>query len=251
MVIKVSLDAASASRAAAFYTADLLRLFLQRKARVRMVAATAASQMLFHDVLTCARHIDWSRVELFHLDEYVGLPESHPASFRRYLLDRIIQKTGITRYHLLNAEKAPVMACAEASKAIEAAPIDLALLGIGENGHLAFNDPPANFETNEPYIVVDLDETSRQQQVNEGWFKTLNEVPRQAASMSIRQILKAEHAVCLAPDRRKAQAVQSCFENVISPFYPASILRAHPDVTVFLDNQSASLLSPSTIRRYC
>src|SRR5947207_2033996 len=157
---------------------------------------------------------------MFHLDEYVGLPISHPASFRKYLLERLIHNVGIRNYHLL------------------------AFVGIGENGHLAFNDPPADFQTEEPYLIVELDEACLRQQVGEGWFATISEVPRRAISMSVRQILKAKEIISVVPDARKAPAVKSCFDGNISPMAPASILRTHPAATIYLDRESASLLSP-------
>jgi glucosamine-6-phosphate deaminase len=162
-----------------------------------MVAASAASQFEFLDALTNTQGVDWNRVELFHLDEYIGLPMTHPASFCRFLQEHLIGKTGITNTHLLNGEENPAEVIARASKAISEAPIDVAFVGIGENGHLAFNDPPADFETEEAYIIVNLDEACRRQQVGEGWFKDLDAVPRQAISMSVRQVLKAkDHRGC-------------------------------------------------------
>ena len=184
---------------------------------------------------------------MFHLDEYVGLPVTHPASFRKYLLERLIRPAGIKRYHLLDGDWEPRIVCRQVGTLLAAEPIDLAFVGIGENGHLAFNDPPANFETEEPYIVVGLDEACRRQQVGEGWFKNLTEVPQQAISMSIRQILKARQILCIVPDKRKAAAVESCLEGPVSKFAPASILQTHPDVTVYLDAGSASLLKNRTV----
>src|SRR6185436_7227650 len=186
--------------------------------------------------------IDWKQVEMFHLDEYVGLPIDHPASFRRYLLERLIRKTGIARAHLLDGEKDPQQACREVSVEIAKAPIDVAFVGIGENGHLAFNDPPADFQTEEPYIVVRLDEACRRQQVGEGWFESLDKVPERALSMSIRQILKARKILCIVPDARKAPAVKACLEGRVDPMAPASILQTHPDTTIYLDRESAKLL---------
>src|SRR5437588_11735806 len=190
--------------------------------------------------------IEWTRVEMFHLDEYIGLPASLPASFRKYLLERLIHKTTITKYHFLDGEGNVPETVRKVSAELTAAPIDIAFVGIGENGHLAFNDPPADFETEEPYIVVTLDEACRRQQLGEGWFPTFEDVPKRAISMSIRQILKAKQIVCFVPDARKAQAVKVCFEGEISPLAPASILRTHPDTTVYLDVNSATLLRPAT-----
>ncbi len=184
---------------------------------------------------------------MFHLDEYVGLPISHPASFRKYLLERLIRKVGIRKYHLLDGDGDTSHVVGSVGKALREAPVDVAFAGIGENGHLAFNDPPADFETEDPYLIVDLDEACVRQQVGEGWFANISEVPRQAISMSVRQLLKAREIICVVPDERKAPAVKLCFEGEISPMAPASILRTHPAATIYLDRESASLLSPGTL----
>ncbi len=184
---------------------------------------------------------------MFHLDEYVGLPVEHPASFRKYLLERLIRKTGMGKYHLLDGEKEPEKVIREVGRELNSAPVDVAFVGIGENGHLAFNDPPADFETEEPYLVVRLDEACRRQQVGEGWFGALAEVPERAISMSVRQILKAREIICVVPDARKARAVKECFEGRVTPSAPASILRTHENVTVYLDRDSAALLDSRTI----
>jgi glucosamine-6-phosphate deaminase len=209
----------------------------------RLVAATGASQFEFLDELTSAPDIDWSRVELFHLDEYVGLPVTHPASFRKYLFERLIHKTGITQHHLLNGELDPKAVANQVGSELQSRPVDLAFAGIGENAHLAFNDPPADFQTTEPYLIVELDQACRQQQVNEGWFADLADVPKRAISMSIRQILSAREIIAAVPDARKAHAVKACLEGEISPLAPASILREHPNATIYLDKDSAALLS--------
>jgi glucosamine-6-phosphate deaminase len=180
---------------------------------------------------------------MFHLDEYIGIPIEHPASFRKYLLERLIQKTGIEKYYLLDGEANPTEVCRDVGRTLTATPVDVAFVGIGENGHLAFNDPPADFETEDSYLIVTLDEVCRSQQVNEGWFSSLSEVPGKAISMSVRQILKSDEIICVVPDARKAQAVKLCFEREISPMAPASILRNHPNTTVFLDRDSARLLN--------
>jgi len=213
---------------------------------VRLVAATGQSQLDFLDTLSHAGGIEWPRVELFHLDEYVGLSIDHPASFRKYLLERLIRKVGIERYHLLDGESDPQEVAERTGRELASAPVDLAFVGIGENGHLAFNDPPADFETERPYLIVTLDEACRTQQVGEGWFAGLDDVPRQAISMSVRQILKSREIICLVPDRRKAKAVRACLEDPISPMAPASILRTHARTTLYLDADSAELLEPAT-----
>ncbi len=245
MMLKVFRDKTSLSRAAAEQAANAIRRAISKEGRARITAATAASQIEFLDALTRAAGIDWAKVEAFHLDEYIGLPVTHAGSFRKMLLEQLIQKTGITNYHLLDADADdPAAVARRVGQALTSAPIDIAFLGIGENGHIAFNDPPADFETEEPYIVVDLDEACRQQQVGEAWFADISQVPKQALSMSVRQILKAQEILAVVPDTRKACAVSTCFEGEISSIAPASILRMHSEVTIYLDEKSASMLSP-------
>jgi glucosamine-6-phosphate deaminase len=181
----------------------------------RIIVATGTSQLGFLDALTSAENIAWRQVEMFHLDEYVGLPLAHPASFRKYLFERLIHKVGITRYHLLDGNGNPSEIVHRVGEALQSAPVDVAFVGIGENGHLAFNDPPADFQTEEPYLIVDLDEACRRQQVGEGWFANISEVPPRAISMSVRQILKTKEIICVVPDARKASAVKLCFEGEI------------------------------------
>jgi glucosamine-6-phosphate deaminase len=245
--IKVFEEKRDLGRAAAEQAASSIRNAIRASGRARIIAATGASQFEFLDVLTKAVDIDWRRVEMFHLDEYIGLPMSHPASFRRFLQERLIQKTGMTNYHFLDGDGDPSPAVRSASEAIVAAPIDIAFVGIGENGHLAFNDPPADFETEQPYLIVNLDEACRLQQVGEGWFANISETPKQAISMSIRQILKAKEIVAVVPDSRKAKAVKACLEGEINPMAPASILRRHQNTTVYLDKNSAALLTQATL----
>lgn len=243
MLIKVFNDKITLGRAAAEQAANAIRRAIAERGQARIIAATAASQLEFLDALTKGPGIDWSKVEAFHLDEYVGLPATHAGSFRKMLMEQLVAKTGIERYHLLPGDAAdPAGAVREIGKEIVSAPIDIAFLGIGENGHIAFNDPPADFNTEEPYIIVNLDEACRQQQVGEAWFADISQVPKQAISMSAKQILKAKEILAVVPDKRKAQAVKACFEGEISPMAPASILRRHPNATVYLDTNSASML---------
>ena len=245
--IKVFEDDATLAKEAAEQAADAIRRAIAERGRARIIAATGVSQFGFLEALTQSQGIDWRRVEVFHLDEYIGLPITHPASFRKFLLERLINPTGIERYYLLDGESDPAETIRLVGKALNSAPVDVAFAGIGENGHLAFNDPPADFETEEPYIVVTLDEASRRQQVGEGWFDNLNQVPRQAISMSIRQMLKSRELICLVPDSRKARVVQATIEAEITPMLPASILRTHPNATIYLDKSSAALLSPALV----
>lgn len=245
MNIKVFKDKDSLGKAAAEHATGVIRRAILDRGRARVIAATAASQKEFLEYLTGAPGIDWQLVELFHLDEYIGLPITHPGSFRKMLLEQLIHKTGIVKYHLLDGDGDAPTVVAGASAAVASEPIDIAFLGIGENGHLAFNDPPADFDTEEPYLIVKLDEACRRQQVGEAWFSDISQVPQQAISMSVRQIMKVKEVLAIAPDTRKAAAVQRCFEGEIGPMAPASVLRNHPQATVYLDKHSAALLNPA------
>lgn len=243
MKIQVFEDKLMLGRAAARRAADLIARAITCQGQARILVATGSSQIEFLDALVNESGLDWSKVEMFHLDEYVGLRLSHPASFRKYLLERLVQRTGLQRYHLLDGEKAPERTCREVGRLLAAAPVDAAFVGIGENGHLAFNDPPADFTTTEPYLVVALDEVCRRQQVGEGWFQTLAEVPPRAISISVHRLLQSKAILCIVPEARKARAVQSCVEGPITPLAPASILRTHADVTLYLDRESSALLT--------
>lgn len=231
------------SLAAAEHAAGSIRSAISVRGYARIVAATGASQLDFLDALVTAPGIEWDRVEMFHLDEYVGLPISHPASFRRYLLERLITPTKMGRYHLLDGERDPVEVADRIGGVLGSSSVDVSFVGIGENGHLAFNDPPADFETELPYITVALDLACRRQQVGEGWFASIDDVPTHAISMSIRQILKSREIICVVPDLRKAKAVKASVEGDISPMVPASILRTHANTTLYLDNGSAAQLA--------
>ena len=250
MILQVFGDKLSLARAAAARAAATLKQTLAERGEARIIAATGSSQLEFLEELTALPGIDWPRVEMFHLDEYLGLAADHPASFRKYLREHLIAKTGIAQYHLLDGETDPTATARSIGAALAAAPIDVAFAGIGENGHLAFNDPPADFETEESYLIVNLDAACRRQQVGEGWFASIDEVPRQAISMSIRQILKTREILVVVPDARKANAVKACFEGAISPLAPASILRRHDRAYVYLDRDSAALLSPQTVAHF-
>jgi glucosamine-6-phosphate deaminase len=235
------------AKVAAEQAATILRETIQEKGTARLIAATGAAQFEFLEALTSLHGINWPQVEMFHLDEYIGIPPSHPASFCRFLQERLIQKTGIKKAFLMDGQHNPEEVIRRTSSAIRSSPVDVAFVGIGENGHLAFNDPPADFQTEDPYLIVNLDEACRRQQLGEGWFATLEDVPQRAISMSVRQILKTKKIMCIVPDARKANAVKACFEGEISPLAPASILRTHPDTTVYMDTHSAALLRPETL----
>lgn len=246
MQIRTYVDRKTMSRAAAEHAARILRNAIAERGAARIIAATGASQFDFLEALTASPGIDWSRVEMFHLDEYVGLPITHPASFRKYLLERLIEPAGIRTYHLLDGEQDAAGVAERVGRELAAAAIDVAFVGIGENGHLAFNDPPADFTTETPYLIVALDAACRRQQVGEGWFRSLDEVPAQAVSMSVRQILQSREIICVVPDARKAEAVRACLEGAVSPMAPASALQGHQRTTVYLDRDSAALLSAPT-----
>ena len=228
---------------AAQHGADLIRRALRKNGKANIIVATGASQFEMLATLT-SENIDWHHVTGFHLDEYVGLPITHGASFRGYLWQRFISKLPLplAAFHYINAEINPEAECKRLDKIIEKHPIDVAFIGIGENGHVAFNDPPADFKTTKPYLVVELDEACRRQQLGEGWFKTLKDVPKRAISMSVNHITKSSAIICSVPDQRKAEAVKNCLKGPVSPEAPASILQKHKNATVYLDPESASLL---------
>ena len=228
---------------AARFAAGLINGSIAERGEANIILATGASQFEMLSVLV-TRDVDWSKVTAFHLDEYIALPVSHPASFRKYLKERFAAKVPALRmFHYVDGENAdPAAECRRLGGIIGGLSIDVACIGIGENGHLAFNDPPADFHTGKPYIVVDLNEACRRQQAGEGWFSRLEDVPCQAISMSVRQILKSRSIVCIVPDRRKAEAVRNAVEGEVTNRVPASILQEHPYCGLFLDEPAASLL---------
>jgi len=232
---------------AARAAAASLRQALAEKEQVTILVATGASQFATLQELVQTPEIDWSRVTGFHLDEYLGLSIEHPAAFRRYLQERFISQVPLRQFHLVNGEaENPQQECERLGQLICQHDIDVALIGIGENGHLAFNDPPADFETTQSYLVVTLDRACREQQFGEGWFPSFEAVPTQAISMSISQILKAKRIICSVPDKRKANAVQNSVEGPITPQVPASILQNHAGCTLFLDPPAASQLKENS-----
>ncbi len=224
--------------------AALIQQAIERNGFANIILATGTSQFETLNQLLAETGIDWSKVTMFHLDEYIGLPITHPASFRKYLKERFIAKVPpLKEVNLIDGEADEKSECERLSKNILNHPIDVAFVGIGENGHLAFNDPPADFEIETPYIVVELDEACRKQQLGEGWFKTMDDVPKKAISMSIKQILKSKHIICSVPDHRKAVAVKNTIEQSVTNLFPATAMQMHKHCTCFLDDASASLLS--------
>ncbi|PIE34290.1 glucosamine-6-phosphate deaminase [candidate division KSB3 bacterium] len=237
--------AAQMGQAAAQFGAEAIQQAIQKKDSANIILATGASQFEMLQALVQIPNIDWSKVTAFHLDEYIGMPETHPASFRKYLKERFAANvSNLHAFHFVEGDRPdPVEECRRLGDIIEAHPIDAAFIGIGENGHLAFNDPPADFEIENPYIVVDLDEACRKQQLGEGWFATLDDVPAQAISMSIKHIMKSQCLIVTVPDERKAQAVKCTVEGEVSNLCPGSILQTHPNCSLFLDAASSSLLT--------
>ena len=242
MKITISNTKSELGEKAAITGARIIREAIQTNGVANIIVATGASQFEMLNELV-RQDVDWSRVTAFHLDEYIGIPETHPASFRKYLKERFAAKVSLREFHYVNGETDPDAECRRLGEIIDKHPIDVAFVGIGENGHLAFNDPPADFQTEEPFIVVSLDEQCRRQQWGEGWFPTLGDVPEQAISMSVKQIMKSKTIICSVPDVRKAEAVKGSVEGKVTPLVPASVLQQHKAVWIYLDNDSASLLN--------
>lgn len=220
--------------------AEIIKKAIAEKGEANIIVATGASQFeLLEQLVT--EDIDWKKVTAFHLDEYIGIDENHPASFRKYLKERFVSLVPLKEFHYVDGNGAEEE-CKRLGEIIGRCEIDVAFVGIGENGHLAFNDPPADFDTEAPYIVVDLDEGCRRQQLGEGWFPTFDDVPKQAISMSVRQILKTKHLICSVPDKRKSVAVKNALTGPVTPMVPASVLQQHGATWMFLDKAAASLL---------
>ncbi|MHA8061928.1 glucosamine-6-phosphate deaminase [Aquirufa beregesia] len=246
MKLHIFSDPKNLGQSAGSLASEHIQQAIQSHGQANIILATGTSQFETLNQLIQEKAIDWSKVVLFHLDEYIGLKDTHPASFRKYLKERFIQLVPTLKSaHLINGEEDALAECQRLNEIILQHPIDVALVGIGENGHLAFNDPPANFETKDPYIVVQLDDACRKQQMGEGWFPSLEDVPQQAISMSIQHIMASKKIICSVPDFRKAEAVKNCLENEVSPSFPASILQKHTNCSMYLDQHSAELLSPT------
>ncbi len=231
-------------RAAAQMGAEAIRAIAEVKDRVTIVVATGASQFTMLEHLVQEPELPWDRVDAFHLDEYVGISADHPASFRKYLNERFVSKVkSLAVLHEVIGDASDLDAEVERLNAlIGGREVDVCFGGIGENGHLAFNDPPADLETNDPYIVVDLDQACRQQQCNEGWFGGMEDVPERAISMAINQIMKSKKLILSVPGERKAEAVKNTFIRNVSPEFPSAVLRRHGDCHIFVDTDSAKLL---------
>ncbi len=239
--ISVSMTPEELGEKAACRIAQLINDAISAKGHARIILSTGASQFETLDALV-KKDIDWSKVEMFHLDEYVGLPESHGASFRKYLKERFVAKVGLKAAHFVNGEGDVEKNIVELTKELRSDEIDVGVIGIGENGHIAFNDPPADFDTDLAYKVVNLDERCRMQQVGEGWFKTFDDVPKQAITMCPKQIMACRHIVSSVPHAVKAEAVCNTITKKVDPMVPATLMKTHPDWNLFIDKASASAL---------
>ena len=239
MKIIVTENSAELGKKASSLAAAKINEAIQQRGYARIVLSTGASQF---DTLKelIKEDVDWSKVEMFHLDEYVDLPVSHPASFRKYLQERFVSKVNLKAAHFVNGEGNIDRNIFDLTNEINKDPLDVGLIGIGENAHIAFNDPPADFNTEDPYIVVNLNETCKRQQVGEGWFASVDDVPKQAISMSVNKIMSCKCIISCVPDERKANAIYSMITSEVAPEVPASILKKHKDVYVFIDKGSAS-----------
>lgn len=250
MKVVVSENDIELGKKAASLTAQLLREAIEEKGSARLILSTGASQFTTLKALV-EETLDWSRVEMFHLDEYVNLPSTHPASFVKYLKERFVEKTGpLKAVHFVDTEGGTQAIIEKLTKELAESPVDVGLIGIGENAHIAFNDPPADFENPASYLVVNLDEDCRKQQLGEGWFPSLMDVPKQAVSMTVSQILKCRHIISAVPYEVKAQAIKKTLENDVTNRIPATALKTHPSVTVFVDRDSVSRVDPAVLQQY-
>ncbi len=222
---------------------------IKEKGSARILLSTGASQFPFFEEFVKAT-IDWSKVEMFHLDEYVGISVQHPASFQNYLLNRFINKVHPGKYHLIDGQRNPEETIAELTALLNESPIDVGLIGIGENAHIAFNDPPADFNDKRTYKVVTLDKRCLQQQIGEGWFKTEDECYKQAISMTCDRIMQCKHIISVVPHQVKAEAIYNTLTNDLTPNVPATLLKQHADCSVYVDEDSASLLTAELIEKY-
>lgn len=241
MKIEIGSDSLEMGQMAGKQGARILKQIIAEKGQANIILATGTSQFDMLQILINDKEIDWSKVVMFHLDEYIGISINHKASFRKYLKERFLEKVPpLKAYHLIDGEKDPQEECDRLNALIGEHPIDMAFAGIGENGHLAFNDPPADFETKDPYIIVNLDKACRMQQMGEGWFEKLDDVPKRAISMSVNQIMSSRYVICSVPDERKAEAVKNSLTGPVTPAVPASILQQHDHCYMYLDQASAS-----------
>ncbi len=239
MEIRICKNSEELGKSAAKYVAQVLREFIAEKGSARIALSTGASQFDTIKALVEEPGIKWDCVEMFHLDEYVDLPETHGASFRKYLKERFVDKVGTLKAaHFVDGT---VECIPKLTEEIRKSPIDIGLIGIGENGHIAFNDPPADFDTKEAYIVVNLNDRCKQQQMGEGWFATIDDVPKQAVSMTAYQIMQCKKIVSCVPYKVKAEAIENTLKaKEVTNMIPATLLKTHPDMILYVDEDSAS-----------
>jgi glucosamine-6-phosphate deaminase len=239
MYISISKTAAEMGKASAAFIAESLNMAIQKNGEARVVVSTGSSQFEMFQALI-KENDDWSKVEVFHLDEYINLPVTHPASFRKYLYERFINLVPVKKFHGVDVEGNIGAQIKKLTEELRKKPVDLGLIGIGVNAHIAFNDPPADFDTKEAYIVVKLNDVCKKQQVDEGWFPTINDVPKEAVSMSVWQIMQCNTIVSCVPNKVKADAVSKTFSSRLSNMVPSTMLKQHPDFHLFLDQNSSS-----------
>jgi glucosamine-6-phosphate deaminase len=249
MKLVVSATKEELGKKSSAHAAALINKAIEENGSARILLSTGASQFPFFEEFV-KENIDWSRVEMFHLDEYVGISEEHPASFKRYLIDRFVAKVNPGKVHLINGSEDPQKTIAALTALLEEKPVDVGLIGIGENAHIAFNDPPADFEAKEAYRVVTLAERCLQQQIGEGWFKSVEETYKQAISMTAPQIMKCKSIISVVPYKVKAEAIYNTLVNDVTPDVPATLMKRHADCTVYCDADSASLLSDELVKKY-
>jgi glucosamine-6-phosphate deaminase len=243
MIINISPDARILGKKAGTFAAEIINGSINKKGEARMVVSTGSSQFETLQALI-DQEIDWQKVEIFHLDEYIGITATHPASFRKYLYERFINRINVRAFHAVDVEGDTSSKIKSLTAEIRKKPIDLGLIGIGVNGHIAFNDPPADFETKEAYAVVNLDEVCRKQQVDEGWFASLKDVPEKAVSMTPYQIMQCRTIISCVPHKVKSTAVKNTLINPVTEIVPATLLKQHPDYHLYIDKNSASEIIP-------
>ncbi len=249
MKLIICKDLSELGKVSAKHAAELLNEAIAKNGKARLLLSTGASQFPFFDEFV-KQDINWEAVEMFHLDEYVGISDDHPASFKRYLTDRFVSKVHPGKVNLIDGTKDPEQTIKELTDLLSESPVDVGLIGIGENGHIAFNDPPADFDDQRFYKVVTLDDRCLQQQIGEGWFKNVEETYKQAISMTCSRIMACKHIISVVPYAVKAEAIYKTLTNDETPLVPATLMKKHEDCTVYCDLDSASLLSKELIEQY-
>ena len=250
MKLVIATNLADLGKKSSAHAAKLIKEAIAEKGFARILLSTGASQFPFFDEFV-KEDIDWSKVEMFHLDEYVGISPEHPASFNKYLTERFVNKVHPGKYHLLDGEKDPEKQISELTDMLAESAVDVGLIGIGENAHIAFNDPPADFDDKRAYKIVTLADKCLQQQIGEGWFKSKEECYKQAISMTCSKIMECRHIISVVPYAVKADAVYSTFASEKSVMVPATLMKEHADCTVYCDPDSAAKLTDDLKKKYC